>query len=590
MDFFELIELIQKLCYSHGLKMQEAILKSPPSPLREFLPKSITCWREGYSLRYFLDDLQAGITVGIISIPLALAFALGSGVLPERGLYTAIIAGFLISFLGGSRVQIGGPTGAFIAIVAPIVDLYGYEGLAIATLMAGAMLILMGLARFGFFLRFIPYSVTTGFTTGIALVIFSSQIKDFFGLAMPAVPYDFTEKWSYYIQYAHTWNYWAFTIGLVSLFVIFTLRKIYPKVPSPIVAVVLASAFVYFFEIPVETLETKFGALPSSLPKISLPESTFDQIQMMFRPAVAIALLGAIESLLSAVVADGMTGHKHRSNCELIAQGIANIGSILFGGIPATGAIARTGANIRLGAKTPMAGMIHAITVLVLMLFCASLAAKMPLCVLAAVLIYVAWNMSEVQHFLAILKGPMTDVCVLLITFLITVLFDLANAVVVGVILSAILFLKNMADATTVKLCKTILEEEAIAEQNTQDSDLIFRKDVPEKVTVFEINGPFFFGISDSLNEQLRQMPVLPKVFILRMSKVPLVDTAGMHALKEFQMKCHDLDIVFLVTGVKPEIRKTFKDLNVEEAIGSKHIFPHLTDALAYSRRLLASE
>lgn len=334
--------------------------------------------KEGYSKKYFFNDLFAGISVGVIALPLALAFAIGSGVPPERGLFTAIVAGFLISFLGGSRVQIGGPTGAFVIIVYTIIQKHGYDGLAVATIIAGILMVLMGIARFGVFLKFIPFPVTTGFTTGIALVIFTSQIKDFFGLQIDKVPPEFLEKCTMFCLQAYTWNKWAFLVASSTLILIFVLRRYFPKIPGVIIAIIFATAISYFFSLPIETIQSKFGEIPRILPNPSFPSISYDLIKNVFPDAITIALLGAIESLLSAVVADGMTGNRHRSNCELVAQGLANIGSIIFGGIPATGAIARTSANIRMGAKTPVAGMIHAATLLLLMLLFAPLAAKIP--------------------------------------------------------------------------------------------------------------------------------------------------------------------------------------------------------------------
>lgn len=512
---------------------------------QDFVPKTYVCLKEGYTKQYFLNDLAAGITVGIIALPLAMAFAIGSGLTPERGLFTAVIAGFIISLLGGSRVQIGGPTGAFVVIVYSVVQRHGYEGLAVATLLAGIMMFLMGIARFGVFLKFIPYPVTTGFTTGIALTIFSSQIKDFFGLDIQSLPADFIQKWNLYWHYSHTWNPWAFVIAAGTLTLIFTLRKYAPKVPGAIVAVIIATILVVIFDLPVETIEKKFGGIPRMLPSPSIPLVSFSTIQAVFPDAVTIALLGAIESLLSALVADGMTGMRHRSNCELVAQGFANIGSVFFGGMPATGAIARTTANINMGAKTPFAGMIHAITLLLLMFLCAPLAAKFPMPALAALLIFVAWNMSERDNFIEIMKGPKADVIVLWITFLLTILIDLTVAVQVGVILAAILFLKKMTDSTTVKICKMLLDENLHEAPEVHDGEVIFRKDVPHGVAVFEINGPFFFAVSNLLNDELRQLRETPKYFILRMRKVPLIDASGLHALKLFQDKCKQRGIEF---------------------------------------------
>lgn len=549
---------------------------------REFVPKTVTCLKEGYSRSLFFNDLIAGLTVGVIALPLAMAFAIGSGLSPEKGLFTAIIAGFLISLLGGSRVQIGGPTGAFVVIVLSVVQRHGYEGLAIATLMAGVMMILMGLARMGVLLKFIPYPVTTGFTTGIALVIFSSQIKDCFELSIHQMPSGFWEKWTLYFEHAHTCNPTAIIFALGTLASIFLLRKFFPKIPGVILAVLGATALAHYFQFPLETIHSKFGGIPKSLPEPSFPVITYDKIQLLFPDAIAIALLGAIESLLSAVIADGMTGHKHRSNGELVAQGIANIGSILFGGIPATGAIARTTANINMGAKTPFAGMIHAVTLGLLMFFLAPWAAQIPLAVLAAVLIFIAWNMSDLPHFIQILKGPPSDAIVLVITFLLTVLIDLTVAVQVGVILAALLFVKRMTDSTTVKICQTLIKEEE--HPDLKDSDVILRKDVPSDVQVYEINGPFFFGVADQLNEELRELREKPKVFILRMRKVPLIDATGLHAIEEFQKKCRQKGIVFLISGLRGPVKTLFKKQGLDEKIGTEHLFPHLEGALAYAR------
>lgn len=556
------------------------------SILKEFIPMSFVCWREGYRRETILNDLFAGFTVGLIALPLAMAFAIGSGVPPERGLFTAIVAGFLISLLGGSRVQIGGPTGAFVVIVYAIIQRHGYDGLAIATFLAGIMMILMGVARFGFFLKFIPYPVTVGFTSGIALVIFSSQINDFFGLCMTSVPGEFIEKWILYIKMAANCNPSASILAIGVLALIFTLRRFFPKLPGAIIAVILATVITIFLDLPIDTIEKKFGGIPTSLPSPSLPTFSLEKIQAVFPDAITIALLGAIESLLSAVVADGMTGHRHRSNCELIAQGFANIGSIFFGGIPATGAIARTTANIKMGAETPLSGMIHAITLLFLMLLFAPAAAKVPLPALAAVLVLVAWNMSEIDHFFAILKGQLSDSIVLLITFFLTILIDLTVAVQVGVLLAAILFLKRMSDNTSVKVCQILLEENANEHPATKDSEILFRKDVPEHTTVYEINGPFFFAIADSLNEQLRMLDKMPKVFILRMRHVPIIDATGVHALRDFSAKCQQKGITFILSGVRGPLAVVLKKTGVEESVGRQHIFSHIKEALIFARDL----
>jgi len=549
---------------------------------QDYIPKVFLCFKEGYSKKYFFNDLFAGISVGIIALPLALAFAIGSGVAPERGLYTAIVAGFLISLLGGSRVQIGGPTGAFVIVVYTIIQKHGYEGLAVATIIAGILMVLMGIARFGIFLKFIPFPVTTGFTTGIAVVIFTSQIKDFFGLQIDKVPPQFLDKCTMFCMQANTWNKWAFFIASSTLVFIFVLRRYYPKLPGVIIAIISAAALSYLFNLPLETIESKFGDIPRVLPTPSFPSISYDLIKNVFPDAITIALLGAIESLLSAVVADGMTGNRHRSNCELIAQGLANIGSIIFGGIPATGAIARTSANIKMGAKTPVAGMIHAVTLLLLMLLLAPLAAKIPLCTLSAVLMYVAWNMSELGHFIEILKSQKSEALILLITFLLTVLIDLSVAVQVGVILAAVIFVKKMTDNTSVEVCRILIDENDNEAPELRDSEILFRKDIPEDVTIFEINGPFFYSVADLLNETLLRLDKTPKVFILRMRKVPIVDTTGIRALKEFQIKCKQKGITFLLSGVSEKMREKFKETSIESSIGNEHIFSDIDSALLY--------
>lgn len=551
---------------------------------QDFIPKSFVCFQEGYTKSLFVNDLFAGVSVGIIALPLALAFAIASGVAPEKGLFTAIIAGFLISLLGGSRVQIGGPTGAFVVIVYATIQKHGYEGLAIATLIAALMMILMGIARCGVLLKFIPYPVTTGFTTGIAVVIVTSQIKDFFGLSAEKVPPEFLEKCKLFCQIAHTWNLSAVAVALATLVFIFMVRRFRPKWPGAIMAVILATVATYLFKLPIETIDSKFGEIPRLLPMPCIPHISYDLVKAVFPDAITIALLGAIESLLSAVVADGMTGHKHRSNCELVAQGFANIGSIIFGGIPATGAIARTTANIKLGAKTPMAGMIHAVTLVLLMLFLAPLAGMIPLAALAGVLVFVAWNMSELPHFIEILKGQKGDALVLLTTFLLTVLIDLAVAVQVGVVLAAVIFLKHMTDKTTVEVCRILADESKNEGPIAHDGDILFRKDVPKDVAVFEVTGPFFYSVADQLDEALDRLDTLPRVFILRINKVPLIDATGIRAIKQFNQKCQKKGVQFLISGVNLQHERLLHDTGIEEVVGKKHLFPSIGSALNYSQ------
>lgn len=549
------------------------------SRFKDFIPKSVVCFQEGYSKNTFINDLFAGVSIGIITLPLAIAFAIASGVTPDRGLFTAIIAGFLISLLGGSRVQIGGPTGAFVVIIYATIQRHGYDGMAVATIIAAVLMILMGIARLGVLLKFIPYPVTTGFTTGIAFVIVTSQIKDFFGLKADSLPPSFIEKCNLYCQIAHTWNLWAVFVAFTTLVFIFMLRRYFPRIPGIILGVALATAATYLFKLPIETIQSKFGEIPHMLPTPSFPHFSYDIVKKVFPDAIAIALLGSIESLLSAFVADGLTGHKHRSNGELVAQGIANIGSIIFGGIPATGAIARTAANINMGAKTPMAGMIHAVTLLLLMMFLAPIAGMIPLAALASILIFIAWNMSDLPQFFKILKGQKGDAVVLLITFVLTVLIDIAVAVQVGVLLSAVIFLKRMTERTTVDLCRILMRDNN-NETRELDSDLLFRDDIPSDVAVFEIKGPFFYSVADLLDEALNQLTVVPRVFILRINKTPLIDATGIHAIKQFAVKCKNKGIVFLISGVNEHKGHLLRNSGIEDVIGKEHLFPNIDTAL----------
>lgn len=554
---------------------------------KEYIPKSLICLWEGYTSQIILNDTLAGISVGILALPLAMAFAIGSGLPPEQGLFTAIVAGFLISLLGGSRVQIGGPAGAFVVIVYSIIQRHGYDGLAIATLLAGVMMIFMGIARFGILLKFVPYPVTTGFLTGIAVIIFSSQVKDFLGLDIKTVPADFIAQWHLYLHSLSSWNPWAFFIALTSMSTIFALRKFYPKIPGAIIAVILTTSIAGIFNLPVETIGTKFGEIPNLLPWPTLPSFSFEKVQAVFPDALTIALLGAIESLLSASVADGMTGQKHRSNCELVAQGIANVGSILFGGMPATGAIARTTMNIKMHAKTPLSGMVHALTLLLLMICFAPFAKLIPLASLAGVLFFVAWNMCEFENVIDILKGPKSDIAVLVITFFATILIDLTVAVQLGVILAALLFIKRISDNTTGKAFSLLLKEDENQQPEIHDSNILFRKDVPEGVTVFEIDGPFFFAVADLLNDTLKQIDNTTKIFILRMSKVPIIDASGLNALKKFKKRCNQKGILFLISGVREDVKPIIKNSSLEEEVGPEHFFPNVNFALEYARTII---
>lgn len=496
-----------------------------------FVPKSIVCLREGYTRERVLHDLAAGIVVGIVALPLALAFAIASGVPPERGLYTAVIAGFLISALGGSRVQIGGPTGAFVVIVYGIMQRYGYDGLVIITMLAGGLLIILGLARMGALIKFIPYPVITGFTSGIAVIIFSSQVKDFLGLKMGSIPADFGEKWVTYAGHFASLSVPATLLALGTLLILIVWPRVSTLVPAPFVAMVVATAAVRIFHLPVETIGTRFGHVPSSFPPFHVPHVDLAQLREYFSPALTVALLAAIESLLSAVVADGMIGTKHKSNMELVAQGVANIASPLFGGIPATGAIARTATNIKTGGRTPLAGLVHAVTLLGILLLLGKWAAMVPLASLAAILVMVSYHMSEWRSFAGLLKAPKSDIVVLILTFGLTVFVDLTVAVQVGIVVASLLFMKRMSDITHV---------EWMDEDENEDPGEITQSG-RRAVDVYEVNGPFFFGAADKVKEVMSDIGKPPKAFILRMRHVPAIDATGLHALDQMARKCrHD--------------------------------------------------
>jgi SulP family sulfate permease len=550
--------------------------------IESFIPKTIVCLREGYTKKLFGQDLAAGITVGFISLPLAMAFAIGSGVPPERGLFTAIIAGFLISLLGGSRFQIGGPTGAYIVILFTIVQKHGYDGLLLAILLASIILIILGLSKCGTYIRFIPYPVTTGFTSGIAASLFISQMQNFWGLNIPTPSVDFVDRVSEYWEFRDTFNPWSLTIAISALFIIYACRGISKKIPGAILAVIFTAAMVYFLNLPVDTIEKKFGSIPNMLPAPSLPHLSLKGIQAAMPDAITIAVLGAIESLLSCVVADGMTGFRHKSNLELVAQGVGNFGSALFGGIAATGAVARTTANIQNGGKTPFAGMIHAVTLLLLMVLAAPLAGKIPLATLAAVLIVVAIGMAEIEHFKDILRGPKSDALILLTTFSLTVFIDLTVAVQAGVLIAAFMFLKHMSEKTSVKVCKMLEREEKVSERAPRLSS-----PPPAGVEIFEIEGPFFFGVSDLLNEALRMIVKKPKVFVLRMPTVPFIDSSGMQALRQFHKKCTKQGIYFLICEVRRDVMQTLSAAALPEEIGNERFIGSLQGAIESAQNYL---
>jgi len=545
------------------------------------VPKLVTTLRT-YDRAQFSADVTAGVIVGIVALPLAIAFAIASGVAPERGLYTAIVAGFIISALGGSRVQIGGPTGAFIVIVYGIVQQYGYGGLAIATIMAGVMLIVLGVARLGTAIKFIPYPVITGFTSAIALIIFSSQVKDFLGLRMGEVPAEFVDKWRAFAAAIETFNPMALLLSVTALGIILLWPKVTQRIPGAFVALIVTTAMAQFLDLPVETIGSRFGAIPSGLPTPSIPDMNPAQLAGLVGPAFTIALLAAIESLLSAVVADGMIGGRHRSNMELVAQGVANIASPLFGGIPATGAIARTATNVKNGGRTPVAGMVHALTLLLITLFFGRWAALIPMATLAAILVVVAYHMSEWRTFRAELRSPKSDVAVLLTTFFLTVLVDLTVAIEVGIVLAALLFMRRMAEVTNVSVITRELDDEG--DLYATDTNAVRRRAIPKGVEVYEINGPFFFGAAEQFKDTLGRIARKPKVLIIRMRNVPAIDSTGIRALADVIRRTRKEGTLVLLSDVHAQPLVALGRSDLLDEIGDDNIFGNLDDALNRAR------
>jgi SulP family sulfate permease len=550
------------------------------------VPKLVTTLRT-YTRDQFRSDLAAGVIVGIVALPLAIAFAIASGVTPERGLYTAIVAGSLISALGGSRVQIGGPTGAFVVIVYSIVQQHGYAGLALATLMAGGILVVLGIARFGGAIKFIPYPVTIGFTSGIALIIFSSQVKDFLGLSMGTVPAAFVPKWQAYAAHLASLDPWAVAVAGATLAILLLWPRVSRKVPAPFVALIVITAAVRIFDIRIETIAGRFGPIRAALPAPSLPfamgDLSWDRLAGLVQPAIAIALLGAIESLLSAVVADGMIGGRHRSNMELVAQGVANIASPLFGGIPATGAIARTATNVKNGGRTPVAGIVHAVTLLLITLFFGRWAGYIPMAALAAILVVVAYHMSEWRTFIAEFSAPRSDVAVLLATFGLTVLVDLTVALEVGMVAAAFLFMKRMAEVTNVSAVTREMEEDE-GDLYATDLNAARRRTIPDGVLVYEINGPFFFGAAETFRDTVGVVGAQPRVLIIRMRNVPAIDSTGMHALRDLYHRFKGQGTLMLLSDVHAQPLLALGRSYLLDEIGEANIFGNLDDALNRAR------
>ena len=544
-----------------------------------FVPKSVVCLR-GYTARMFSRDLFAGLTVGVVALPLAMAFAIASGIGPERGLFTAIVAGFLISLLGGSRVQIGGPTGAFVIIVAGIVAKHGYGGLVLVMWLAGALLVAMGLARFGAMIKFIPFPVVTGFTSGIAVVIFSSQVKDLLGLRMADVPAEFFAKWAAYFRALDTANAAAVAIGLGTVVVVFALRRLAPRVPGMLVAMALATVAVRLLDLPVETIGSRFGALPHTLPAPSLPRFDIAVLPDLISPALTVALLAGIESLLSATVADGMIGTRHKSNMELVATGFANIGSAVFGGIPATGAIARTATNVKSGGRTPVAGMIHAVTLALILLFCAPLAQAVPLACLAGILVVVCYQMSEIDRFMRLLRSPRSDVMVLLSTFVLTVVVDLTVAVQVGVVMAALLFIRRMSEVTNIG----VVTREFRDRDDEPDPNATALRVLPPGTEVFEINGPFFFGAAETFKDTMRFVGPTPRVLIVRMRNVPAMDATGLNLLHELHTRSRREGTLVILSDVHTQPLVALMGSPLWEEMGEANILGNLDDAINRAR------
>ena len=539
----------------------------------KFEPKLLTVLKEGYTRGTFLKDLTAGVIVGIVALPLAIAFAIASGVKPEQGIFTAIIAGFVISFFGGSRFQIGGPTGAFIVIVYGIVQKYGYDGLMVATLMAGIFLVIMGLARFGTFIRFIPYPVTVGFTSGIAVIIFAGQLRDLFGFDIKDLPSSLIGKLHAYSTHLSSCNPWALTIGAATIIVILLLNRLLPKFPSSLAAIIGASLVVAIFKLPVETIGSRFGTISGSLPIPSIPWEGLKKAPELIMPALTIACLAGIESLLSAVVADGMTGRRHRPNMELVAQGLANMASPLMLGIPATGAIARTATNIRCGGKTPVAGIIHAVVLLFILLFFGRWASFIPMASLAGILILVAYNMSEYKVFLRLFRCPKSDVIVLLCTFILTIIIDLTVAIQVGMVMAAFLFMRRMADVSKVSSLQNMCLEE--------DDDIAATQlKVPAAVEIFEVNGPFFFGAAEKFRTALQIFEKKPKVLIIRMRNVPAMDATGLYALETVCAESSKAGIIILLSGVRKQPLTVLKKAGFFKCFDRNMLLPNVEQAL----------
>lgn len=556
-----------------------------PKDLKHIFHPKILSTLKGYDSKTLMADLMAGLIVGVVALPLAIAFGIASGVTPEQGLITAIIAGFLISLLGGSRVQIGGPTGAFIVIVYGIVQQFGVEGLIVATIMAGIILVVMGFLQLGTIIKFMPYPIVVGFTSGIVVVIFSSQVRDFFGLQLnEAVPADFVGKWAVYFHHISTINYFSLGIGLFTVLTIALWPRVNKKIPGTLIALLVSTLAVNWFELPVETIGSRFGSIKAGIPLPALPMVDFETIRLLLAPAFTIAMLGAIESLLSAMVADGATGGRHRSNTELIGQGIANIITPLFGGIPATGAIARTMTNIRNGGKTPVAGLVHAFTLLMILLFFGKYATLIPMSTLAGILVMVAYNMSEWRSFGSLLKNSRSDVAVLLVTFLLTVVIDLTVAIQFGLLLAVLLFLKRIIETSGVE----VLRLEVDSEMN-ETSDENQWQAIPKGVEVFEINGPFFFGLASKFEEAEKNLSKTPIVRIIRLRRVPFIDATGLNNMRNFILLTQRKQVHIILSGAVPLVYDALQKADIIQLVGEQNVCSDIESAMAEAKKILSN-
>ena len=555
----------------------------------EFRPKLFTMMKT-YTKADFMTDLMAGIIVGIVALPLAIAFGIASGVSPEKGIITAIVAGFIISFLGGSKVQIGGPTGAFIVIIYGIIQEYGIDGLMVATMMAGVLLILLGIFKLGTVIKFIPYPIIIGFTSGIAVTIFTTQIADIFGLDFKGekVPGDFIGKWILYFHHFDTVNWWNVIVSVVSVFIIAITPKFSKKVPGSLVAIILVTVGVYCLKMYggitcIDTIGDRFS-IKAQLPEAAVPALDWEAIKNLFPVAITIAVLGAIESLLSAAVADGVIGDRHDSNMELIAQGIANFVSPIFGGIPATGAIARTMTNINNGGKSPVAGIVHAVVLLLILLFLMPLAQYIPMACLAGVLVIVSYNMSGWRVFKGLLKNPKSDVAVLLITFFLTVIFDLTVAIEVGLVIACVLFMKRVMETTKISVITDEIDPNNESDLEVHEEHLM----IPQGVEVYEINGPYFFGIATKFEEIMSRLGDRPKIRIIRMRKVPFIDSTGIHNLTTLCEMSQKENIHIILSGVNGKVHKVLEKSGFYELLGEENICSNINEALEVATREIA--